>query len=424
MHNFDPNDIDDLFKAGAERHEFSFNEAAWNDMSARLDRRDRRRAIVWLTSALVLLIGAIGYYISNPQNQQSIVSDIESQEHTVIDNQNKIGSHDSSSQVYTSPSLSIQDLNNDDSKNRINKDNHQGKKLENRTEKNTVAALDNSSRHEIVDKHNTSSDLPTSRLEVQKTNEESKPALILNTTKIVVAAIPMIEPVTFAAAKRTLPNVKLVSGPSTSQELQTDNGKYFFAAYAAPEWSSVGLLSQGRRGWRTGVSAGAGVSKHLEVSLGFGISKKVYDGSGVDYTMNDGWVDDIKPATMKAKCYITEIPLAATYYRNGRTNDGFFVGLGISSYLISSEWYGFEYSAEDENRFLALGSAPVREVINENENQHYVGVGTLSIGYQKHISANTFIQLAPYTQIPLTGIGSGKVSMYSSGITVALKFGK
>jgi len=120
---------------------------------------------------------------------------------------------------------------------------------------------------------------------------------------------------------------------------------------------------------------------------------------------------------MDAKCDVIEIPIGLSYYANGYRNSGFFADLGVSSYMLHSEWYGFEYDQP-------LVSRPERykEVTEEDENTHLVGVGRFAIGYQKVLSNKTSLQIAPYLQFPLTGIGAGQVNLYSSGVQIAVKF--
>ena len=119
---------------------------------------------------------------------------------------------------------------------------------------------------------------------------------------------------------------------------------------------------------------------------------------------------------MDAKCDVIEIPVGLAYYINGFRNSGFFTDLGISSYMLHSEWYGFDYDD-------ALVRPPIyTDVVVEDENSHLVGVGRFAIGYQKVFSDKTSLQIAPYLQFPLTGIGAGQVNLYSSGVQVAVKF--
>ena len=132
--------------------------------------------------------------------------------------------------------------------------------------------------------------------------------------------------------------------------------------------------------------------------------------------MEGGWFNDIEPERMDAKCDVIEIPVAFTYYLNGFRNSGFFADLGINSYMLHSEWYGFEYDTA-----LVIPDR-YKDVNKEDEISHLIGVGRVAVGYQKVLSNKTTVQVAPYLQFPLTGIGAGQVNLYSSGVQLAVKF--
>jgi hypothetical protein len=44
----------------------------------------------------------------------------------------------------------------------------------------------------------------------------------------------------------------------------------------------------------------------------------------------------------------------------------------------------------------------------------------LSAGYEKKLSSKIFLTAEPYLNLPLTGIGYGKVKLYSAGILFSL----
>jgi len=65
------------------------------------------------------------------------------------------------------------------------------------------------------------------------------------------------------------------------------------------------------------------------------------------------------------------------------------------------------------------------EITNEEisrRNIHPTGIARVSFGYQTIISPKIAFELSPYLQIPLTGIGEGKVDLYTAGLQFAVKF--
>jgi hypothetical protein len=124
---------------------------------------------------------------------------------------------------------------------------------------------------------------------------------------------------------------------------------------------------------------------------------------------------------MDGKGNVLQIPLEASYYFNGYENNSFFINAGISSYFFNSEWYGFKYDPED----LLINPNAIEEITMDDisrRNFHLAGVARISVGYQKTLSSNMGVELSPYLQIPLTGIGEGRVDLYTTGIQLAIKF--
>jgi len=79
MSDWTPEDVDALFQEGSERHEFEYNEAAWGQMENLLERRDRRRRLIWwmIGATLSLLLIVFAYTIWGDANNRQNVSDVD-----------------------------------------------------------------------------------------------------------------------------------------------------------------------------------------------------------------------------------------------------------------------------------------------------------------------------------------------------------
>ena len=83
MSDLSPKDIDQLFQQGSNAHHFEYNEFAWKELEQQLDKKDRRRALIyWLLGVLgMLLVVGIGYHLlplkkSMPLEKQVILNDL------------------------------------------------------------------------------------------------------------------------------------------------------------------------------------------------------------------------------------------------------------------------------------------------------------------------------------------------------------
>lgn len=56
----------------------------------------------------------------------------------------------------------------------------------------------------------------------------------------------------------------------------------------------------------------------------------------------------------------------------------------------------------------------------DNENKHYFSMLSLSAGYQRNLSNRVAVAAEPYVNIPLKGVGYGKVKLKTAGVQVSV----
>ncbi|MEM9544640.1 MAG: hypothetical protein AAGA77_01635 [Bacteroidota bacterium] len=435
MPDFNPNEMDALFREGAERHEFEYNPDAWALMEEKLDQSDRRRRIGFFILGLLLIAFVAGTYVYLNSNERNSLSEVAASEQSLetlelVDNKSNNASEKAlptqdisdalgSQKTIDDTTISNEYIATDSKESRSNigaqnsfqtenTGNLMGNEIvsinsETKTPEAEKVALENKSKQE-----KTVNEIPSPQIPVVENQEKD------------VLLIPFLRTKALESfqAKQNLPDGSALEiAQTTVSPISFNTGNRFaLTLFANPEWSSVGLFNESKTGWSLGTRFGYQFSNNFELSAGIAYSRKIYKGAGAEYTMDGGWNQDVEPMSMDAKCGVIEIPLTLAYYVNGYRNSGFFADLGISSYMMHSEWYGFEYDA------LTAPPNRIEEVIEQDENTHLVGVGRLAIGYQKVLSVKTSLQVEPYLQFPLTGIGAGLVNVYSSGVQVAVKF--
>ena len=71
MPDFNPNEMDALFREGAERHDFEYNSDAWALMEEKLDNKSRKRRILFILLGLLFIISTgIAYTLLNNTNTE------------------------------------------------------------------------------------------------------------------------------------------------------------------------------------------------------------------------------------------------------------------------------------------------------------------------------------------------------------------
>jgi len=173
---------------------------------------------------------------------------------------------------------------------------------------------------------------------------------------------------------------------------------------------------ESKAGYYVGLELGYLISNKIELVTGVGISRKTYTGNGDQYNAKPGfWIDQIKPEQFNGKCTVIEIPLSVNYYFNSAKENGWFTNLGVTSYMMNREWYGFIYDP-------SLNRDDLKTSWNDKRvNNHILGVGQVSFGYQRKVGKNLRLQISPYAKIPLTGIGNGAVNLFSTGMRVTAR---
>jgi hypothetical protein len=186
---------------------------------------------------------------------------------------------------------------------------------------------------------------------------------------------------------------------------------------AGPEFSFVGGTGDAKAGYYLGIELGYQINTHFEVIAGVGVSKKRYIGDGAKYKTEPGfWTDAIVPTEFEGTCTVIEIPVAVNYYFNDANENGWFTSLGATTYLMSSEWYDFFYDPSINRTDLKASWT------DKMANNHLLGVGQVSFGYQHKFGKHTSLQISPYAKIPLTGIGDGAVNLFSTGLRLTARF--
>jgi hypothetical protein len=460
MHKLDPNDMDALFRDGADRHEFTYNPDAWAMMAEKLDTKDRRKYFLWLFLGALLLTGIAGIYFLTNSVEQS--NSIATKSNIEIANNGTILESIEDKDLNTLTEKENQSIG--DSKLVVSE---KVKQIENSsTINNRAQDLKSESKEEYI---KTVSKVRSSNIGAQNSfQSENTGSLVDN--EVVSVSSPIVSSISYNSTSSDETNIEkaITSTGSTilkdeiSRDLlvldmlkKTNNSvvlsinnkeqdfdlrlitqhtapivvgstpRYVLTAFGSSDFSTVGSFRDPQTGYTVGAKTGIQLARKYQFDIGFAYSLKKYGSEGVDYNIEGGWNEmvGIDPTWMDGKGNVLQIPIEASYYFNGYESNSFFVNAGISSFLFNSEWYGFKY--DDVELLNNPNATPIEEITMNDisrRNFHLAGIARLSVGYQKIISSNIAFELSPYLQVPLTGIGEGKVDLYTAGIQFAVKF--
>ena len=222
--------------------------------------------------------------------------------------------------------------------------------------------------------------------------------------------------------KKQAPTAKSTNTQSEIIKKKTKNTNKFknnfgITLSAGPGISGVHINNAGKLSIVYGVGLSYSISKKFTIRTGFYRSKKIYSVGPNDYHFPNGSganYNDLQ--SIDANCNVDEIPFNL-YYSFGKVkNHNWFVSTGLSSYLMKKESYEFYYKT-------TTGDTYEKAWFIKNKNKNIFSVLNLSAGYQHTLNKQFSIMAEPYINLPLSGIGAGKVKLNSGGIlfTITMK---
>ena len=189
--------------------------------------------------------------------------------------------------------------------------------------------------------------------------------------------------------------------------------KFEFNALVAADVSTVKFKSIDKISGSYGVGLSYAISKKLSIATGFVVSRKLYNADSADYKNAPVWGNPMyKLQNINANCLVYEVPLNIQYqFRQNKKNSWYAIG-GLSTYFMKSEVYDYNFLWYTQTRKLSY-------TIDDKNNQ-LLSILNLAVGYRRQFSNNLSYQLTPFLKIPLTGIGEGKVALYSAGLQLSI----
>lgn len=435
--------FDKKIKEAADQHHPAYDEKAWQKMEKLLDQhlprhKDDRRRILFALLLLLLIGGGTFVTISKPWTkrptsdqsgrenktaQSSIIQPSEKSNNILsITQDNKTNGATASKEnlvknskngINVRSNIADKSLNINNSQTIIS-NNVQSRKEE-LTSKGNSPVTNESNQHknvpsaEVVKKNDqepisqgldrqSSSDINS----VEKNDNKNK----INNNPVAgnEAKTNTDQPISKPEAKKATPHKNVVG---------SKNGFSLFVS-GGPDVSKAGTSKTGRATLAYG--AGLAYTKNrFTLSAGVFAAKKIYWAGSKDYKLSFTPPSSSKFEGANANCDVLEIPVKLGYAFDLKDKGNWFASAGLSSYVMKKEKYVYSYESTWGQYYFPYEA--------KYENRHYFSVLNLSAGYKKQLSNTLSISAEPYIEIPLTGIGIGKVHLNSGGIlfTIGVK---
>jgi len=449
-------EMDDIIKNAAAKHHPAYNDGAWEKMEAQLDKhlpqkKDRKKFIFFLLFFLLLGGGALLTVVKFTGNKNSVssklaetkaneqpavtpstVSTVPVNEKTVPlneDSKNSPGSNATEQQqknpVNTlAPNSSPRYNNNEPANGELSKNKRSTITKKGRANMSisspglfdeTIATTGKKTKAvktapaKDVDK--TGVAITGNNPEDNETKNEPSTPSISKTGKNTIEekgkeTLKEDKEIKEKEKEKEITSVKPSSSPEKKKPKKNVFSNFGITVSAGPDISFVKLNNTGKTTLNYGAGLSYSFAKRFTARAGFYVSRKIYSAKPDQYTGGTvyPYLDMVD-----ANCKIYEIPVGLTYDIIKKKNYNLFGGIGISSYLMKTEDYDYNYKMPSGQNYTYKAAV-------KDENKHYFSVLTLSAGYQYRISKRVSVQAEPYMKLPLAGVGIGKIKLNSAGI--------
>lgn len=189
---------------------------------------------------------------------------------------------------------------------------------------------------------------------------------------------------------------------------------FYFTASMAADASTVQKFTLNERRPVYGFGIGYRFSNRVSVQTGFYDGRKIYSAGPTDYKANpDSYIGRMKIIKIDADCIIYELPLSLRYDVIAHKNFRAYATAGLSSFIMKRENYKYHLTG-------SMGYVMKDSTYSSNKN--FFSSTALSIGFEQKLFDSFYIQAEPYIRVPISGVGEGKVKLYSAGLQFGIKY--
>lgn len=192
-----------------------------------------------------------------------------------------------------------------------------------------------------------------------------------------------------------------------------NNAHGYIGVTGAPDFSMIRFQSMKGVGTTFGLLLGYSFNDRWAVESGLYLDRKRYYTAG-EYFNTKG-VHMPPNATLldvDGTCYMWEIPVNVRYNFTPSGRMKWFATAGLSTYLMSRENYTYQYDS-------GWGTGESNWNIHK-PSQYWFSIVNLSAGLEQRAGKIGNLRIEPYVRIPLSGIGTGKLPILSTGLNIGI----
>ncbi|HTF30442.1 MAG TPA: hypothetical protein VK625_16430, partial [Flavitalea sp.] len=250
-----------------------------------------------------------------------------------------------------------------------------------------------------------------SKTDISDFNDDQGLLPFTSTPQIIAMTGLPIEPIndpahfdgTQLSGKRVLPPVKKAEP------------KFYIGAVGGLDITTVKLQKFSNPGSHYGAIAGFQFSNKWSVEAGFFVERKFYytDGEYFDKRRMANNPNS-KILSVEGECKMFEIPVSVKYDIRNTFRSTWFVTGGLSSYIMKKEDYDMLYKS------VSSGATYPHSYSYKNSSRNIFSEVRLTGGYSYRLRSNFSLRVEPYLNIPLSGVGFGRLRLMSAGLNAGI----
>jgi hypothetical protein len=162
----------------------------------------------------------------------------------------------------------------------------------------------------------------------------------------------------------------------------------------------------GNSNFEVGAIAGYRISRRVSLETGVSLVKKYYKTKGKYFSMDD-MPGGAEMMEVDGNNKVVRMPLYIQIYLIDRKYQ-VFASSGVSSYLMTEE--------NNEYHMMVNGTEDKMYGSYPNNRNYFAATLDFSISVERQIGMKNRLRFQPYLQLPLKGIGVGKLPITSAGV--------
>jgi Outer membrane protein beta-barrel domain len=432
--------VDDLYRRASEDPDIPFNEEAWNRMDQKLDyaARKRRRGLIWLFFLLFVSLGAgllwgtqgMGAFeqkIKKEKYTGPVAGNVQPDQKNKTKAEQKISPKETKQTQASESSAEIATAKDQKEQGNVNHTGNQTTFLKT-TPRFFTSEQQGSRKHsKPLAGNKPKLDAPIDQktrkfvedlavVSPQMEGNASKGDTVLTDFAIEpswlgLEALPgalVLNEVHLDAPLEQMPRM-----PNRSNNIQkrpiAQAKSWGIGLSAGPDLASVNANGSTAYGLNAGLAFDYRIGKRWVFQASGQYLLKNYIADQKEYVAPTGfWPTRSYPNSTEGTCDMLQWSVDLRYNWLAKPKFKSFVSLGSSSWTILKEEYEFYYAKDYPGLLYHWSSSQPKN--------YWLSMAQMGIGIEKTIRPGLSLQLNWFAQMPLQGVGNGKVEIYSSGL--------